>query len=171
TDNQFPYWVYGSQQDSGAAGVPSHTNIIDGINIRHFRETTAGGESDNLAPDPRDWNILYGGRVERLGLRTMETQAADPTLAEPGNDRHTWTLPLVFSPRDPRVLYFSNQRLFRTEDGGNHWTLISPDLTRENPEIPPNLDPITAANTPRPGNRHGVIYTIAPSRLADHDIW
>ncbi len=171
TDNRFPYWVYGSQQDSGAAGVPSRTNTIDGINLTNFRETTAGGESDNIAPDPKDPNILYGGRVERLDLRTNQTQSLDPTLAYPGNDRATWTLPLVFSPRDPRVLYFSNQRLFRTDDGGRHWSVISPDLTREDPGAPPNLDPITAAGRARPGPRQGVIYTIAPSRLADHDIW
>jgi photosystem II stability/assembly factor-like uncharacterized protein len=171
TDNQFPYWVYGSQQDSGAAGVPSHTTTIDGINITNFRETTAGGESDNLAPDPKDPHILYGGRVDKLDLRTMQTQSIDPTIAYPGNDRATWTLPLVFSPRNPRVLYFSNQRLFRTEDGGQHWTVISQDLTREDPGTPANLDPITAADRARPGPRQGVIYTIAPSRRADRDIW
>ena len=171
TDNRFPYWVYGSQQDSGAAGVPSRTSTIDGINITNFRETTAGGESDNLAPDPKDPEIIYGGRVDKLDLRTMQTQSIDPTIAYPGSDRATWTLPLVFSPRDPRVLYFSNQHLFRTEDGGNHWTVISPDLTREDPGTPANLDPITAANRARPGPRQGVIYAIAPSRTADHDIW
>ena len=171
TDNRFPYWVYGSQQDSGAAGVPSRTNVIDGINITNFRETTAGGESDNVAPDPKDPNVLYGGRVEKLDLRTMQTQSIDPTLAVPGNDRHTWTMPLVFSRRDPRVLYFSNQRMFRTDDGGNHWNVISPDLTREDPGTPANLDPITATDRAQPGPRQGVIYAIAPSRVADHDIW
>src|SRR5205807_5871116 len=90
TDNRFPYWVYGSQQDSGAAGVPSRTWNIDGINLTNFREITAGGESDNIAPDPKDPNILYGGRVEKLDLRTLQTQSIDPTLPAPGNDRHTW---------------------------------------------------------------------------------
>jgi hypothetical protein len=61
--------------------------------------------------------------------------------------------------------------LFRTENGGQHWTIISPDLTREDPGTPPNLDPATAALNPQPGTRRGVIYAIAPSRLADHDIW
>ncbi|HXA19262.1 MAG TPA: hypothetical protein VN380_19890 [Thermoanaerobaculia bacterium] len=171
TDNQFPYWVYGAQQDSGAARIPSRTSTIDGITLMDFRETTAGGESDNIAPDPKDPAILYGSRVERLDTRTHQTQSIDPTLAYPGNDRRTWTLPLIFSPRDPRVLYFANQRLFRTEDGGQHWTVISPDLTRENPPVPPNLDPVTAADKAQPGPRQGVIYAIAPSRMIDHDIW
>jgi photosystem II stability/assembly factor-like uncharacterized protein len=171
TDNRFPYWVYGSQQDSGAAGVPSRTNTIDGINITDFREITAGGESDNLAPDPNDPDILYGGRVERLDMKTHQTRSIDPTLAYPENDRRTWTLPLVFSVRDPHVLYFANQKVFRTEDGGSHWSVISPDLTREDPGSPTNLDPATAALEPEPGHRHGVVYAIAPSRLADHDLW
>jgi photosystem II stability/assembly factor-like uncharacterized protein len=171
TDNRFPYWVYGSQQDSGAAGVPSRTNTYDGITLTEFREVTAGGESDEIAPDPQDPQILYGGRVDRLDLRTMQTRSVDPALAYPDLYRVTWTLPIVFSPRDPKVLYFAYQRLFRTEDGGEHWKPVSPDLTREDPGVPPNLDPPTAANRPGEGSRFGVIYTIAPSRTADHDLW
>ena len=58
TDNRFPYWVYGAQQDSGAARIPSRTSTIDGIKLMEFRETTAGGESDNLAPDPKDPDMI-----------------------------------------------------------------------------------------------------------------
>src|SRR6185436_7910813 len=58
-----------------------------------------------------------------------------------------------------------------TDDGGEHWKVISPDLTREDPGTPANLDPPTAANKPGPGTRFGVIYAIAPSRLADGDLW
>src|SRR5260370_17753606 len=83
-----------------------------------------------------------------------------PTLAHPGEYRRTWTLPLVFSPLDPHALYFSSQVLFRTVDGGNSWKVISPDLTREDPGVPPNLDPATAADIPKV-KRHGVIYTTA----------
>jgi photosystem II stability/assembly factor-like uncharacterized protein len=171
TDARFPYWVCGSQQDSGAACVPSRTGTIDGISLTDFRESTAGGESDNVAPDPKNPDILYGGRVEKLDLRTRQTRSIDPTINFPGNYRTTWTLPLVFSHRDPNVLYFSHQRIFRTEDGGNHWSVISPDLTRESAPAPPNLDPITAADRARPGDRQGVVYAIAPSRVADHDLW
>jgi photosystem II stability/assembly factor-like uncharacterized protein len=171
TDDRFPYRVYGAQQDSGGAAVPSRTTGIDGINLAQFREITAGGESHNIVPDPRDPDVVYGGTVEKLDLRTMQTQSVDPTLAEPGEWRRAWTLPLAFSRRDPRVLYFGNQKLFRTEDGGRHWTAISPDLTREDPRVPSTLDPATAALAPRPGRRHGVVYAIAPSRVADHDVW
>src|SRR6185503_3483060 len=168
TDNSFPYRVYGAQQDSGAASLPSRTNTIDGISLMNFRETTAGGESDSIAPDPKDPEVIFGGRVDRLDLRTQQTRSVDPTLNHPDNHRRTWTLPLVFSVRDPRVLYFANQRLYRTEDGGKHWTVISPDLTRDPSPIPSNLDPATAALTT--AERMGVIYAVAPSRTADHDI-
>ena len=171
TDNRFPYWVYGSQQDSGAATVPSRTNTIDGIDIMQFMEIVPGGESDNVAPDPKDPDVIFGGRVQKLDLRTGQTQSVDPMINQIENDRRTWTLPLVFSPRDPHVLYFSNQRLYRTEDGGNHWTAISPDLTREHPATPPNLDPDTAKIRASNGAHLGVIYAIAPSRVADHDLW
>ena len=171
TDNQFPYWVYGSQQDSGAAGVPSRTTVRAGINLTHFRESTAGGESDNIAPDPLDPQILYGGRVDKLDLRTYQTRSVDPTLAAPDHYRSVWTLPLVFSHRDPRALYFANQRLFRTVDGGEHWQTLSPDLTREDPGTPGNLDPTTAAHHLQIGSRRGVIFSIGPSYLADGEIW
>jgi len=171
TDNRYPFWVYGSQQDSGAAGVPSRTTQSDGINLTHFRESAAGGESDNIAPDPLDPQILFGGRVEKLDRRTEQTRSVDPTLGYPEHYRRTWTLPLVFSHRDPRVLYFANQRLFRTADGGEHWSIVSPDLTREDPGTPANLDPPTAANHLQIGPRRGVIYSIGPSRLLDGEIW
>jgi photosystem II stability/assembly factor-like uncharacterized protein len=171
TDERFPYWVYGAQQDSGAAALPSRTGTIDGITMMEFREITAGGESDQIAPDPKDPELIFGGRVDKLDLRTEQTQSIDPTLSSREDDRATWTLPLVFSRRDPSLLYFARQRLFRTADGGRHWDVISPDLTREDPGLPANLDAATAADTPRPGRRHGVIYAIAPSRLADHDLW
>ena len=170
TDDRFPYHVYGAQQDSGAAEVPSRTTLRDGINMTHFREVTAGGENDYIAPDPRDPAVTFGGRVDKLDARTEQTQSVDPTLLYRDVDRSIWTLPLVFSRRDPRVLYFARERLFRTEDGGRHWTLISPDLTHEKPGAPPNLDQATADDL-SPQGRRGVIYTIAPSRLADRDIW
>ena len=61
TDNRLPYRVYGAQQDSGAASVPSRASGWDGINMTHFHEQTPGGESDNIAPDPKDPDTIYGG--------------------------------------------------------------------------------------------------------------
>lgn len=169
TDNRFPYWVYGAQQDSGAAGIPSRTDNIDGINLRQFREVTAGGESDDIAPDPDDPQIIFGGRVDKLDLRTGETQSVTPMLAYPDIYRETWTLPLIFGPG--HALYFGNQRIFRTTNDGQHWDLISPDLTRPKPAIPHTLDRPTIQDTLLNGSRRGVVYSIGPSPLDPQLIW
>ncbi|HJT97588.1 MAG TPA: hypothetical protein VJ696_04665, partial [Rhodanobacteraceae bacterium] len=171
TDNRFPYRVYGAQQDSGAAALPSRSGEFDGITMRHFGEITAGGESDMIAPDPDDPDTVYGGRVDKLDLRSGQTQSIDPTLPTPDLYRRTWTLPLAFSKTGPKRLYFGNQRIFRTRDGGQHWDAISPDLTRENPEVSPNVDAVTAANNQRQGPRRGVVYAIAPSPREADLVW
>ncbi|MEP7042576.1 MAG: hypothetical protein ABI843_05910 [Dokdonella sp.] len=171
TDRRFPYRVYGAQQDSGAAALPSRSGDSDGITMREFHEVTAGGESGMIAPDPDDPDIVYGGSVDKLDLRTEQTQSVDPTLAEPDLYRRTWTLPLVFSPKDPKALYFGNQKIFRTRDGGAHWDAISPDLTREHPAVPSNLDAVSAANEQHIGARRGVVYAIAPSPLDANLVW
>jgi photosystem II stability/assembly factor-like uncharacterized protein len=173
TDNRFPYWIYASQQDTGSVALPSRS-LYAGINFHDWRPIEAGGESEYIAPDPLHPNILFGGsehtKVTRFNLITGEDRNIPPPLAHPGAWRYTWTLPLVFSPVDPHRLYFGSQKLFETDDGGKIWKIISPDLTRRHPGIPPNLDPTTARDTAN-GNRRGVIYTIAPSPLAAGLIW
>ncbi|HET7226328.1 MAG TPA: hypothetical protein VFK69_11515 [Candidatus Eisenbacteria bacterium] len=171
TDDRFPYWVYGPQQDAGAVGMPSRTNTFDGITLEQFREVTVGGESHNMLPDPLDPQVIYGGTVDKLDLRTEQTRAVDPTAAYPDQWRGTWTLPLAFSHRDPHVLYFARQKVFRTADGGEHWTTISPDLTREAPGVPATLDPASASHDLGLGPRRGVVYALAPSYLAARELW
>ena len=171
TDDAFPYDVFGAQQDSGAVMLPSRTISGDGIAMPEFREIVPGDENGMIAPDPRDPHRVYGGHVDRLDLLTGQTRSVDPRLAHPAIGRATWTLPLVFSPKDPRRLYFANQRLYETRDGGLHWRRISPDLTRPDPAVPPNLDPPTVADNLGRGPRRGVIYSIAPSRVDAAQIW
>jgi photosystem II stability/assembly factor-like uncharacterized protein len=172
TDNRFPYRVYGAQQDSGAVELPSAATGNERITMEQFKEVTAGGESGMIAPDPDDPDIVYGNGVEKLDLRTEQTRSVDPTLAEPDAlYRRTWTLPLAFSKYGPKALYYANQRLYRTTDGGEHWDAVSPDLTRENPAVPSNLDAVSAANNLGTGPRRGVIYTIAPSPLDAKLLW
>ncbi|MDT5270732.1 MAG: hypothetical protein QOH49_2918, partial [Acidobacteriota bacterium] len=169
-DRRFPYWVTGSQQDSGSVGVPSRSNLAE-LSAHDWRPVCAGGESDYTAPDPLHPEILFGGRVTRCNVITGEIVNVSPEQSLSANTaRHTWTLPLVFSQADPHALYFSDQFLFRTTNGGESWTQISPDLTREEPGVPPNLDAATAADAPE-GKRRGVIYTIAPSPLRAPTIW
>ena len=107
-------------------------------------------------------SILFGDNVTKCNVITGELRNVSPELSRQGPFRRTWTLPLVFSEADPHALYFSDQFLFKTLDGGDSWAQISPDLTREDPGVPSNLDEATAADAP-PGKRRGVIYTIAVS--------
>lgn len=169
TDDRFPYWVYGAQQDSGSAATASRSSWR-ALNFMDWRPMEAGGESDYTAPDPVNPEIIYGGTVARQDFHNEQVQQVPPTLLYPAEYRKTWTVPLVFSEIEPHVLYFSAQVLFRTADGGNSWQKISPDLTREDPGVPANLDPTTAADAPA-SKRRGVIYTIAPSPKRAGEIW
>jgi photosystem II stability/assembly factor-like uncharacterized protein len=169
TDNRFPYWVYGAQQDSGSIATPSRGNYR-ALNFHDWRPIAAGDENGYIAPDPENPGVIYGGFVTRQDLSNEQIQQTPPTLARPGNYRRTWTLPLVFSPIDAHVLYFGSQVLFRTTDAGNSWQVISPDLTREDPSAPPNLDASTTADAGKE-KRRGVIYTIAPSYVRKAEIW
>jgi photosystem II stability/assembly factor-like uncharacterized protein len=168
-DNQFPYRVYGAQQDSGPAATPSSSKYRF-LNFHDWRPLEAGDENGYLAPDPLNPGVVFGGFVSRQDFATEQNQEMPPTIAHSGQYRRTWTLPLVFSPIDPHVLYFGSQVLFRTADGGNSWQAISPDLTREDPGVPANLDAATAADAPKE-KRRGVIYTIAPSFVKAGEIW
>jgi len=171
TDNRYPYRIYGAQQDSGAAAVASRNDShFDGINMTDFHEVAAGGESDEIAPDPQDPDVVYGGRVDRLDLKSGQVRNVDPTLAFPDNYRRTWTLPLTWGKRE-HSLFFANQRIWRTDNGGQTWTPISPDLTRATLTVPPNVDALTAAATPVKGPRRGVVYDIGPSPVKDGLIW
>jgi photosystem II stability/assembly factor-like uncharacterized protein len=170
-DNRFPYWVTGAQQDSGSVGVPTRSSHAE-ISAHDWTPVCAGGESDYTAPDPLHPEILFGGRVERCNVITGKIVNVSPERNLPAGvtARHTWTLPLVFSQADPHALYFGDQFLFKTTNGGESWTQVSPDLTREDPGTPPNLDAATAGDAPQ-DKRRGVIYTIAPSPLRASTIW
>jgi photosystem II stability/assembly factor-like uncharacterized protein len=176
-DNQFPYHVYGAQQDSGSVETTSRGN--DGsITFRDWHPTGAG-ESGYIAPDPGDPSIVYGGSTygalfrydKRTGQQkiiapeAVRTFGGDPTKAE---YRFSWTSPLVFSPQDPHVLYFGSQYLLRSTDQGMSWQKISPDLTGTDPKAS-REGPTTVENAKARG--HGVIYTIAPSPLKAGEIW
>jgi photosystem II stability/assembly factor-like uncharacterized protein len=184
-DYRFPYWLTGAQQDSGAVGTPVRTSHSV-ISMHEWTGLCAGGESGYTAPDPLHPDILFGGTVEKCNVVTGETRNVTPETPEPGlTYRHAWTQPLVFSQADRRALYFGNQFIYKTSDGGETWSKISGDLTREDPGVPPNLDAAAAADAPadpsagsgssrapsRDDKRRGVVYTIAPSPVRAPTIW
>src|SRR5262252_2828871 len=167
TDNQFPYFVYSGQQESGSAGVSSRGN--DGqVTFRDWHPVGAD-EYGYVAPDPLNPNIIYGGRVERFDRTTGQVQNVGPEAIRSGKYRFLRTQPLLFSPVDPHILYFAGNVLFKTTSGGHTWEVISPDLSRENPEVPENIGIYRKPEMAK--MRRGVIYSVGPSYTDVNTIW
>jgi photosystem II stability/assembly factor-like uncharacterized protein len=172
-DNRFPYWLYGAQQDSGGVGVSTWSR--EGVlSFRNWEPTCLAGESDTVLPDPKDGNILYGsgnGKCDQNLNLQLPGMGALPAQDPDDLNRKTWTLPQVFSLAD-EALYYSNQFVMRSRDRGKTWEKISPDLTRLNPPVPANLDPLTAKDIDQPMTaRFGVVYSIGPSPLQAGTVW
>ncbi len=133
-DNQFPYWVYGAQQDSGTAAVLSRSDFGQ-ISFRDWHPVGAG-ESGFILPDPSDPNFVYGGstggELFRFDSKTGQVEDVSPTPLVTGakvNHRYVWSTPIAFAPWPSHTLYQSSQFLMKTTDKGKSWTTISPDLT------------------------------------------
>ncbi|MEZ4417590.1 MAG: glycoside hydrolase [Gemmatimonadota bacterium] len=168
TDNAFPYRVCGGQQESGSACVQSRGD--DGQIT--FREWHPVGieEYGYAAPDPLDPDIVYGGKVSRYDRRTGQVQNVGPRPLRDGDYRVVRTMPILFSPVDPHTLYFASNVLWKTTNGGESWTQISPDLSRPSWDAPANVGTYRGTPAARSSQR-GVIYTIAPSHVNGSVIW
>jgi len=168
TDNQFPYNVYGGQQESGSVCIASRGN--DGeITFREWHPVGAE-EYAYVAPDPLHPDIIYGGKVTRYDKTTGQVQNVAPEPIRSGEYRFIRTMPLLFSPVDPHILYLASNVLFKTTNGGESWQIISPDLSREKPDVPANIG---IFRTPEMADqpRRGVIYAVAPSYRDVNIIW
>jgi len=177
TDNEFPYKVYGAQQDSGTAGTLSRSDYGQ-ITFRDWRPV-GGDEGGYIVPDPSDPNFVYAGgtlgELHRFNWNTGESQNVSPwpsvsfgTEISGRKYRFTWTSPIVFSPQDPHTLYMGAQMLLQTRDRGMSWQAISPDLTGAEAGAPAQ-GPLAVSNAMQRG--YGVIYTIAPSPISAGLIW
>ena len=169
TDNAFPYRVCGGQQESGSACVASRGRYGQ-TSLRDW--TPVGVEEYGYAvPDPRDPDIVYGGKVTRFDRRTGQVQQVGPKpIREPGY-RVVRTAPVVFSMADSTTLFFASNVLWSTRNGGRSWTQRSPDLTRQRTDTPPPNLGTFASDDPEKGAHRGVIYTIAPSPRDARTIW
>lgn len=168
TDNQFPYWVYGGQQESGSAGVASRGDY-GAITWRDWR-TVGAEEYGYVAADPLDPNIIIGGKLTRFDKRTGQVQNIAPEPVRRGSYRFLRTAPVLFSPVDPHVLYYAGNVLFKTTTGGKSWQVISPDLSREKNSVPDSIG-VYREPSMETMARRGVIYTIAPSFKNVNTIW
>ena len=168
TDNSFPYRVCGGQQESGSVCIQSRGD--DGqITFREWHPV-GGEEYGYVAADPLDPDVVYGGKISRYDRRTNEAQDVSPKILRGGSYRVIRTQPVLFSPTDPRTLYFSSNQVWKTTDGGKTWTAISPDLTRKTWTAPPNVGKYRGTEAAKATQR-GVVYTIAPSPVDGNRIW
>jgi photosystem II stability/assembly factor-like uncharacterized protein len=180
TDTALPYRVLTTLQDWGTASGPADSLHDGGIFLSDW-EMVGGGEAGFIAADPSDPDTVYAG--EYLGVITRydrETGRVRNVSAYPWNGsghpashlayRFQWTAPIVVSPHDPKVIYHAANVLFRTEDGGQSWTPISPDLTRDDESKQgwvggPITGDITGVET------YGTIFAVAESPLRAGLIW
>jgi len=162
TDNQFPYYSYAPQQDSGTAVVPNRSDYGE-ISFRDWF-SSGGFEFCYIAPDPANPNIIYSGGWYGSVVRFDKTTGQiTHVFVRNGKLRTTQMPPLVFSPEDPKTLYLGTQFVMKTTDEGNSWQAISPDLTVR-PDAPPSGDKSPAGAS---GHTPETEQNISPS--ADRD--
>ncbi|WP_405563090.1 WD40/YVTN/BNR-like repeat-containing protein [Polaribacter sp. Asnod6-C07] len=173
TDNHFPYRILAAQQDNSTVRISHRTGG------RFITESdwssTAGGESAHIAVDPLNDDIVYGGSygglLTRVNHKTNESRAVnvwpDDPMGHGAEDfkyRFQWNFPILFSPNNKKRLYAASNHLHATEDEGQSWQLISPDLTRNDPKtLGPSGGPITKDNTGV--EYYGTIFAVAESPL------
>jgi hypothetical protein len=157
TDDHFPYRIYGAQQDNSTVRIDSRSNRWH-ITDENW-ESTAGGESAHLAPDPKDNDIVYGGSyggyLTRYNHHTDMNRAINVWPDNPigyGADgmkyRFQWNFPIFFSPHNTNKLYTCSQHMHVSYNGGESWEIISPDLSRnDSTKLVASGGPITKDNT------------------------
>jgi len=177
-DNNFPYRVYGAQQDNSTASISSQNRLG-----RWERDlySVGGGESGYIAVRPDNPDIVYAGSYGGYMTRyDHETGVTRNIMVWPENPmgagavdlvhRFQWTFPIVISPHDPDVLYVGGERLFRSADEGQSWDPISPDLsTDDETKQQSSGGPITQDNTSV--EYYATIFTVAESPLRKDMIW
>ena len=157
TDNRFPYWVYGTQQDSGAVATLSRGDYGE-ITFMDW-DPIGGYEFGYIVPDPLNPNIVYSGGpargLVRIDRTSRQVATISPSVSRNNDYRFATNPPLAFSPQDAHLFYEGTQFLLETRDAGVHWKAISPDLTLRpgetaQPAAPPEPTPDAPAVRPRP---------------------
>ena len=172
TDTRWPFWVYGTQQDSGSVGTSSRGDY--GKVTMLDWDPVGGYEFGYILPDPLDPNIIFAGGpgrgVVRIDRTNRQVRTVSANVSRDADYRLAMNPPLAFSPQDANVLYEGTQFVLQTKNDGVRWQVISPDLTqRPAPSIPPAAPATGAANPPAP-NR-SAINTLALSPVKAGVIW
>jgi photosystem II stability/assembly factor-like uncharacterized protein len=179
-DNRVPFHVACALQDIGTAQGPSETLSRVGIRNTDFHGV-GGGEAGWVVSDPSDPDVVYAGEylgyLSRYDDRTGVERNVSPWPENPsghgGEDmryRFQWTAPIAVSPHDPKVVYYGGNVVFRTADGGQSWSVISPDLTRNDKSKQKWAGgPITGDNTGV--ETYDTVFVIAESPVRKDLIW
>ena len=179
TDNHFPYRIYGAQQDNTSVRIPHRTNG-SAVTEKDW-DALAIGESAHLAPDPLNSEVVYGGDYKGyMTMQNLETGQERSTNVYPDlpagsgaevmKYRFNWNYPVFFSPHNPKKLYACSNHLHMSLNGGESWEVISPDLTRAEPEtIKSSGGPITQDNTG--AEYYANIFAAAESPYTEGEIW
>jgi photosystem II stability/assembly factor-like uncharacterized protein len=179
TDNQFPYRIYGAQQDNSTLSLPSYSD--KGFITAGDTHPVGGGESGYIAVRPDAPHIVYAGnyasRMTRYDHRSHRevdiTVWPEDPIGYGGADlryRVQWTFPLVLSPHDPNLLYAAGNVVFQSRDGGDSFTPMSPDLTRAAPHtMQSSGGPITKDNVST--EMYATVFALAESPVAPGLIW
>jgi len=175
-DNAFPYRLCSGQQDSGSACVDSRS--MDGQITFHDWHPVDVEEYGEVAPDPKNPNLVYGGKVSVYNRLTGQKANVGPNgpgrggppapVAGPPN-RTVRTQPLIWSPKDSNVLFYATAGVWKTSNGGHSWTAISGDLTRQTWDIPANAGKYAATDVTI--SPQGTITALAPSPLDVNVLW
>src|SRR5688572_5733156 len=143
-DNQFPYRIYGGQQDNTSVSIASREFASGGITEASWTPS-AGGESAFLAFDPDNPKYVMGGSYQgTIEVLDVKASASTNVMTAPiqylGMDakdikyRYNWNAPIIWSKHEPGVFYHGAQHLLKTTDMGRTWKEVSPDLTRNEKE-------------------------------------
>jgi photosystem II stability/assembly factor-like uncharacterized protein len=178
-DNDFPYNIYGAQQDNSSIRIASRTY---GYSIgKESWFPVAGGEAGYIQADPTNSDITYGGEYDgslsKYNSKTKQGQDISPypesNIGSPASakkHRFQWTYPIVFSPHNPKRMYVTSQYVLVTEDGGHSFEAISPDLTRNDPKTTGDTGgPITKDQTG--AEVYATIFTFSESPVEQGVLW
>ena len=179
TDNRFPYFVYGGQQDNSSVAIPSRTKGR-GIDWSDWYRA-AGCESAYLAFDPDNPLELYGGcyqgLIEKLNVMTLKSRSIMAyeylglgSIPRDQKFRFNWNAPIFTSPHDPNTIYHAGNVLFKTVDGGDSWEVISPDLTK-NDDAKHDMGSEPFTNEAAGGEVYNTIMYAVESQHEDGTIW
>jgi photosystem II stability/assembly factor-like uncharacterized protein len=179
TDNQFPYRIYGAQQDNSTVSIISRSDS-GAIDETNYHEV-GGGESGFVLPDPKDANIVYAGSydglITRFDERDHQVQDISSWPLNPMGSgdgglvhRFQWTAPIMIAPNEPDAVYHGGEAVFKTTDNGMTWTAISGDLTRnDKAKQQSSGGPLTQDNTSV--EYYDTVFALAESPVEKGTIW